>query len=82
MSECLEIDEELVDFDDQINQDKEYLNQIVRFYIYNYFKDKVASHSVDLFSPKYIYLCMNTNICDGVDKAYRFIEKSGKFETS
>lgn len=83
MLECLEIDDELAELsDDNIDQDKEYLNQIVRFYISNYFKDKVSFNSVDLFSPKYIDLCINTNICDGVDKAYEFIEKSGKFETS
>lgn len=55
---------------------------IVARYINNYFSDKNVSVDANLLSPKYIDMCIRTNICDGVDKAYEVIERSGKFETS
>lgn len=58
------------------------LERIVALYIVNYFRDKEIINSSNLISPKYIDMCINTNICDGVDRAYKAIEKSGRFDTS
>jgi hypothetical protein len=58
------------------------LERIVAIYISNYFKDKEIKNSVNIISPKYINSCIDTNICDGVDLAYKAMEKSGRFLTS
>ena len=64
------------------NQPKRHdLEKIVPIYILNYFNDKNIFNE-ELISPKYIDLCIDTNICDGVDKAYLAMEKSGKFDTN
>jgi hypothetical protein len=72
--------------DNDIVIEKEYdrreLEKIMPFYISNYFRDKTLIFNADLFSPKYINLCIDMNICNGVDIAYAAIEKSGRFEIS
>lgn len=62
--------------------DRRELERIVQIYIINYFNEKGMANNRDLISPKYIDLCIKTDICSGVDQAYKAIEKSGKFETS
>lgn len=62
--------------------DRDELERIVSVYISNYFKDKQVPSHVDILSPKYIDMCISTNICDAVDKAYKAMETCGKFGTS
>lgn len=57
------------------------LERIISIYILNYFQDK-NKYSPRMILPKYINLCIETDICNGVNKAYKAIEKSGRFETS
>ena len=61
--------------------DREEIENIARFHIKNYFEDK-AVPEVDIFSPKYIDICVTMDICRAVDKAYTAMEKCGKFDTS
>lgn len=60
--------------------EEEDLENKIKKYISNYFKDKNISDDIDLFSKKYIDLCFVENICSAVDKAYNLIETSGKFK--
>lgn len=62
--------------------DRRDLERIVQIYIVNYFNDNGIYNCEELISPKYIDLCIETDICSGVDQAYKAIEKSGKFEIS
>lgn len=62
--------------------DRRELERIVQIYIINYFSEKGIENHADLISPKYINLCIDTDMCTGVDRAYKAIEKSGRFETS
>lgn len=48
-------------------------------YIRDYFRDKKISSDVDIISPKYIDLCVNTSMCEGADRAYKILSESGKF---
>lgn len=85
MSHCVEydLDEfEDMDFPEEISANRDELCKIVSKYILNYFDDKGLEEKSYLLSPKYIDMCIDTNICDGVDRAYEAIERSGKFETS
>lgn len=82
------------DLDDEETQDpsvfsedfsREELEKVAINYISNYFSDKISNSEGKfpaniIFSPKYIDLVLNTNICDGVDLAYKAIENSGKFD--
>ena len=61
--------------------DREEIENIARFHIKNYFEDKAVAE-VDIFSPKYIDICVTMDICRAVDKAYAAMEKCGKFDTS
>lgn len=58
------------------------LERLLPIYISNYFKDKNIPNDVDLVSSKYIDLCINTNICDGADMAYKALERSGRFDST
>ncbi len=84
MSFCdLEVDQQ-DDLDVDILEnycDRRELERIVKIYIINYFSEKGVKDFENLISPKYIDLCLDTDICSGVDRAYEAIEKSGKFET-
>lgn len=83
MSLCdLELESTNVEFTIEKEVDRRELQKIVPFYISNYFRDKDLICDVDLLSPKYIDLCIDMDICRGVDIAYSAIEKSGRFETS
>lgn len=85
MSFCL--DQDLDDTDDYVDNcekglDREEIENIARLHIKNYFEDKSVPDGVDIFSPKYIGLCIEMDICRAVDKAYAAMEKCGKFDTS
>jgi hypothetical protein len=85
MVACLDydVDESGLDLEFEENSiSREDLSRIVSVYIDNYFKEKNVPLGVDLFSPKYIDMCIDTNICDAVDKIYSAINSTGKFETS
>lgn len=56
------------------------LKGVVAVYIENYFKDKSVPEEVNLFSPKYINMCLEMNICDAVDMAYESMATSGLFD--
>lgn len=58
------------------------LDHLLPIYISNYFKDKEVPENTNLTSSRYIDLCINTNICDGADMAYRALEKSGRFSST
>lgn len=81
-----EIDEELEDSFVEETVSQEELEKIVVNYISRYFSDKVLNFNLHfspniIFSPKYINLVSRTNICDGVDMAYKSMEHSGKFSS-
>lgn len=61
---------------------KRSLERMAPTYIRNYFRDKKIPSEVDIISPKYVDLCVNTNMCEGADKAYRILSESGKFSDS
>jgi hypothetical protein len=84
MISCL--DQNVDDIDDDFDNyekglDREEIENIARLHIKNYFEGKVIP-DVDIFSPKYIDLCVAMDICRAVDKAYVAMEKCGKFDTS
>ena len=85
MSFC-EVDlDDQTDFDLEISQncyDRRELEQIVPTYILNYFSDKSVPDHINLLSPKYIDLCIDKDLCSGIDLAYSALEKSGRFESS
>jgi len=61
--------------------DRRDLERIIAIYIVNYFQDKNVYIS-KMILPKYIDLCIKTDICMGVNAAYKAMKKSGKFEVS
>lgn len=85
MANCLDYDIEDCDFGLEIDENSlnhEDLVKIASRYILEYFKDKNVPSEIDLFSPKYIDMCIETNICQAVDKIYAAMDVSGKFNTS
>lgn len=58
------------------------LERMLPTYIKNYFQDKMISSDVDITSQKYIDLCIDTNMCDASDMAYKAIAESGRFQDS
>jgi hypothetical protein len=68
------------DTDNLINRRQ--LVQMVPRYIADYFRDKSVPPGVDVTAQKYIDLCIDTNICDGSDMAYKAIAESGRFKDS
>jgi hypothetical protein len=85
MISCL--DQDVYDIDDDVvdncekGLDREEIEKIARLHIKNYFEGK-SIPDVDIFSPKYIDLCVTMDICQAVDKAYAAMEKCGKFDTT
>lgn len=84
MQTCFDEDIEDREFEsiEQEGIDRDELERIVSLYISNYFNDKEVPFHIDIFSPKYIDMCISTNICDAVDKAYKAMEICGKFDTA
>jgi hypothetical protein len=68
-------DEEIAD--QEICANKQFLEQTVSRYIENYFRDKAVPEGMDLFSPKYINMCISMNICMAADMAYEAIARCG-----
>lgn len=75
------VDDDFVE-DCEKGLDKEEIENIARLHIKNYFENKAIPDGVDIFSPKYIDICVTMDICRAVDKAYAAMEKCGKFDTS
>jgi hypothetical protein len=84
MNLCVEPD--LDDSEDALEEcnslaNTDLLGGMVATYIDNYFKDKPVPEDVNLFSPKYIKMCLEMNICTAVDMAYEAMAKSGLFDS-
>ena len=79
MSLCIEndIDDEQVADCQEIGIEQQLLEQAVSRYIENYFRDKAVPDGVDLFSPKYINMCLVMDICPAADMAYEAIARCG-----
>jgi hypothetical protein len=79
MNLCIEDeidDEDLVERQEAcIN--RQFLEQTAARYIENYFRDKAVPEGVDLFSPKYINMCIAMDICRAADMAYEAIARCG-----
>lgn len=79
MNLCIEdeiYDEDVADHQ-EVCANRQFLEQTVSRYIENYFKDKAVPEGVDLFSPKYIDMCISMNICRAADMAYEAIARCG-----
>ncbi|NBT57189.1 hypothetical protein EBT16_00235 [bacterium] len=79
MSLCIEsdIDDEDVAEFQEVGADRQFLDHTVSRYIENYFRDKAVPEGVDLFSPKYINMCLTMDICRAADMAYEAIARCG-----
>lgn len=78
MSLCIE--DEIADEDvdsQEAHANEQFLERTVSRYIENYFKDKAVPEGVDLFSPKYINMCISMDICKAADTAYEAIARCG-----
>lgn len=73
-------DQEVEDFEEAeeiCSSETDFLRRNVVLYIENYFKDKHVPKHVDLFSPKYVDMCIKMDMCRAADLAYEAIERSG-----
>jgi hypothetical protein len=54
------------------------MREFAKFCIHKYFSHMGISE--DRYSdPKYLEMCVSTDVCSGMDRAYRAMEKSGRF---
>lgn len=51
-------------------------------HILNYFRGIPVPPSVNLLDRRYISMCLESNICDAVDAAYKSMESKGVFQNS
>lgn len=79
MDLCIEeeIDDENLEECQEICISRQFLEQTAARHIENYFKHKAVPEGVDLFSPKYINMCIGMDICRAADMAYEAIAKCG-----
>lgn len=81
MSLCIENDIDVDDEDaidlQEVGSNRHLIEETARRHIENYFKDKAVPEGVDLFSPKYINMCIEMNICKAADMAYEAIARCG-----
>jgi len=62
--------------------ERKLLERSIPRHISRFFSDFDISPNVDVCNPRYISLCLETNICDAVDMAYKAMAKSGRFVSS
>lgn len=79
MNLCIEdeIDDEDLAERQETCVNRQFLEQTAARYIENYFRDKAVPEGVDLFSPKYINMCISMDICNAADMAYEAIARCG-----
>lgn len=67
--------------EDAIN-DRLVLERCAARHIRNYFRDLPAPSDVDLCDRRYLRLCVDSNICDAVDAAYRAMAAGGILQSA
>lgn len=58
------------------------VEQSIRRHISNYFSDASIPPDVDIFSRRYLDLCLESDTCGAVDAAYRAMGAMGVFQES
>jgi hypothetical protein len=58
------------------------LERSIPRHIARYFSEFELDPEVDVCHPRYVQLCLETNICDAVDLAYKAIADSGRYKLS
>jgi hypothetical protein len=56
--------------------------QTVRRYISHYFSDAHVPEGVEILSKSYVDLCLDSNICDAVDRAYKSMKACGRMQAT
>lgn len=57
------------------------LERSIPRHISRFFSNFTIPAEIDVCHPKYVSLCLETNICDAVDLAYEVMSKSGRYKT-
>lgn len=63
-------------------RDRAFLERCAERHIGNYFRDLSVPEGFDLSDPRYIGLCVDANICDAVDSAYKAMSSKGVMQSS
>lgn len=57
------------------------LERSIPRHISRFFSDFELPPNIDVCHPKYVRLCLETNICDAVDAAYKSMSRSGRYRS-
>lgn len=67
---------------EEVVRDRAVLERCAARHIKNYFHDLPVPEGVDLSDSRYVGICVDSNICDAVDSAYKAMSSKGVMQAA